>query len=467
VALSPLLLAIALTFTAPQPESLAVVAVDGCDQGLVGAQARTIREALTRAMGAAVQTEERTVRPLAGSVHGAMAEGERLLAGAWQDWGTNQWDRAERALRVAIEIFWGQPPTDVRWRNLRDAYALLALLQHKQGKVDEAELTIQRVLRVEPEFPVATRNYPPTFVAFVDSQRDYLKLTRLAALTVSTRPPGLPVYVGGAPIGNSPTTAKLVPGEYIVEAGFAGPRGARRLVRVVKAEAAELDEGFEGAIAADAGPCFATDGRREARLAGLVRLAALVGATSIVAVRVEELSAGERYLTASLVDAQAGQEVREAKVRLVAGAPPPGGLDRRLAFVQTGVAEWPVEAVSGALAVRKPPESVSPPSLNWRRAGLGGIALGVALGGVATYLAITSAQRHAQIVAMETSAGVVPAERVPEATRLDAEGAGQARASGILGVAAGVVAAAGVGVLILPAPQTGGGGVVISLQARL
>ncbi|MFZ5467984.1 MAG: PEGA domain-containing protein, partial [Myxococcota bacterium] len=426
-------------------EQDAVVAVGDCQSGSAAALARSLRAALRERPGSKVQSEEETALRLGGLSRSSLAEVERLLAGArYELFDQAAYDRAERALTTALEDLWRLPPTEERWRDVREVRTLLASIFLKTERKREAERELEALLRVEPEYRPDANLYPPSMRKFAEGVAGRLRREPSHALSVVTLPPGLPVLVEGKPLGSAPQTVRLPAGEYWVEASFGGRRGLPKKVRLPTRATVELDAGFEGAVYADVGPCLATGGSREERLAAVVRLAALLGVAQVVAVRVEEPAGEGRYEVASMVDASSGQEVREAKVKVVPGGSPAGAMPRLAAFLATGEVLPPVEAIKGAekvVASAPVPARVEiqqPVPAN--RSGLRTASFVVAGAGVAAlagggYLLLQAGRQNEQMTALCPESTCLP-DSLAEFDRLE-RARGSSSSTGTVLVAAG------------------------------
>ncbi len=155
--------ALVLALLSAASDRQAVVAVDRCDDGSPAAQVRQLREELSRRLGAAVQSEDETAEALGGVQRGSRAEIERLIASARFDIFHQQaYDRAERTLKTALEDVWRLPPTESRWRDIRDVRMMLARVYTRLGKKPEADALIEGILRVEPDFKPDPILYAPS-----------------------------------------------------------------------------------------------------------------------------------------------------------------------------------------------------------------------------------------------------------------------------------------------------------------
>lgn len=323
---------------------MAVVAVDGCQQGTSAHHAHAVRGALIQQAPDRVVPQDEVIQRLGGVPRGTLADAERLLASARFDFfDQSALERAERTLLTAIDDLRALPHSDGRWQDLKDAHALLAFLYTRQNDRARAEATITRVLAVEPKLQVSEDLFPPSFRSWIDEHRKKLARQSDATLKVVTHPAGRPVIVEGRAMGSSPLTLKLPPGKYRVEADFETGTSIPRVVALDEAASIELWRDFEGQIHVARGPCLGTDGTRNVRLSSLSRLAGLIGAETVVGVREEELAPNERFVVATMIDARTGQEAREGRIKVPPHGVPDASSYARLAeFLSTGEVVPPV-----------------------------------------------------------------------------------------------------------------------------
>ncbi len=346
-----------------EPGVTAVVAIDGCSDGTTAPHANQLREALGRLESVQLISREDTIQRLGGAPRGSLADAERLLASARFDFlDQSAFDRAERTLSSAIEDLRTLPPSDARWQDLRDGQTLLAYLYSRKGDRTRAEATVSRVLAVDPKFEPSIDLFPPSFRSWVDRVRKKMVQGSTSTLRVQTHPAGRPVVVEGRVMGNAPVTVKLPAGAWRVEANFGTGGSIPRTVQLKDAANVELWSNFEGAVHAGRGPCISTDGTREGRLSSLVKLASILGADQMVAIREEEPNPFEHYIVAAAVDARSGQELREGKVKLVDGIASPASYARLAEFVFTGSVRPPVLVgpILAAPMVPPPPPPADP-----------------------------------------------------------------------------------------------------------
>jgi hypothetical protein len=236
------------------------------------------------------------------------------------------------------------PSEPRRWQAMSEVLAFQAMLASADHRA-EAELTLERILRVDPTFQLDRERYSPDMWKLADRVRADVKARATSTLRVSTQPPGLPVAVDGHVVGTAPVTVKLPAGDYRVEAVFGGPRSLARTVHVESFISVELDQSFDGAIRVGSGPCLVTNGERTGRLTPLVKMAAILGVSKIVGVWQEDPVPGETYVVASFIDPTTGEEIREAKVKMPPGQPVAAMIEKLGLFTAGGSAPSPVEAL--------------------------------------------------------------------------------------------------------------------------
>jgi hypothetical protein len=360
--------------------------------------------------------------------------------------------KTTKALDEAMAILKALPTSESRrWQAICDVASFQAQVIYMSNKA-EAELPLEPILRVNPYFQVDQERYSPDMWAVTDKARRRVKARSTETLKVTTKPAGVLVYVDGRNMGKSPMTVKVPPGEYRVEAGFGKERTMARMVQVRGTTSVDLDQAFDGSVMTGSGVCVATNGTRDGRLKGLMRLAAYLGVKQVVGVWQEEPAQGEEYVVATAVDAGSGQQVREAKVKTSKGQVPVGGMEKLAQFISTGSAPPPVVAVvpkpsAAALAALRaqPPEDFESAGVTKQAKGgwsrrtwglvVGGTGVGLAAAGAVFDLMAYSAYKA------EKNAGAAGDEVRYKAEKLSAHSRGIAAkilyATGAVGVGAG------------------------------
>jgi hypothetical protein len=321
---------------------LAVVAVGQCSAPSSAISARAFRALLQTKLGAELQSEGDTARPLGGLAERTLEEVERAVGAARKDFYAHQVETAIGHLKTLAVDVTRIAPSEKRWRVERDLLTLLAQAQ-LQSNSSAAEATVVSVLRVEPGYQPDTGLYPPSFRKFVDVLRARQAELPTNRLDVAVAPSGRPVYVGGFPAGTAPLSQHFPAGDYRVEADF-GHRSLVRTVHIPEPPAlgapVELAGTVEGSLFADGGPCIETGPDRSATL---VRLMTLVGVSRLFTVR-NESSASQRWVFVDDVDVT-GSVLREARSQVQPGAPETDALAALGEWAATGNAASTVEVL--------------------------------------------------------------------------------------------------------------------------
>lgn len=324
---------------------MAVVAVGQCEAPASAISARSFRALLQPKLGAGLQSEADTARPLGGLSERTLEEVERAVAAARKDFYGHQGEVAVAHLKQLAVDLTRIAPSGERWKVERDLLTLLAQAQLSTD-ASAAEATVVSVLRVEPGYQPDTGLYPPSFRKFVDGVRAREAELPTNRLDVAVSPSGRPVYVGGFPAGTAPLSHHFPPGDYRVEADF----GHRPLVRMVKippppalVAPLELAGSVEGSLFADGGPCVEPGADRSVNLS---RIMTLVDANRLFAIHTETMT-GHHWAVVEEVDLT-GNVVREARSQVQPGAPETDALAGLADWTATGHATSAVEVLKRA-----------------------------------------------------------------------------------------------------------------------
>ncbi len=351
--MAAMLLWVLPTLASPSPDGgkpvrTAVIAITRCEAAASAISARAFRALLQPKLGAALQTEAETARPLGGLSERTLDEISRAVAAARREFYDHKVDAAVTQLKALAVDVTRIAPSQERWKVERELLTLLAQAQLPSDP-SAAEAVLASVLRVDPSYHLVTGLYPPTFRKLVESIRAQQAELPTNRLDVAVFPSGTPVYVGGCLVGNAPLSHHFPSGEYRVEADF----GHRSLVRTVQVPnppglvaPVELALGVEGSIVADAGPCLEPGADRAASLA---RFAKLVGAGLLLTIHTETPS-NHRWVVVEEVDSN-GNVVRQARSEVQPGSPETDALAALTDWAATDRAGPAVEVLKRPAAV--------------------------------------------------------------------------------------------------------------------
>jgi Carboxypeptidase regulatory-like domain len=335
---------VALASSAPETNKarFAVVSVGQCSAPSTAISTRAFRALLVPKLGAGLQTEADTARPLGGLAERTLEEVERGVAAARKDFYSRQVETAVTHLKTLAVDITRIAPSEERWKVERDLLTLLSQTQ-LASNTSAAEATMVTVLRVQPSYQADTGLYPPSFRKFVDAVRSKQAEVPTNRLDVAVAPTGRTVYVGGFPAGPAPLSHHFPAGDYRVEADY-GHRSLVRTVHIPEPPAVvapvELAASVEGSLFADGGPCVEPGSDRTGNLA---RVVALTGVSRLLALR-SETSAGQRWVFVEEVDS-AGNTLREARSKVQQSAPETDALAGLAAWAATGNTDQTVEVL--------------------------------------------------------------------------------------------------------------------------
>jgi hypothetical protein len=457
---------------AESPRTIAVVGTGRCEDPLLPGHVRAVRDALARASlspalrsqlqirfgvqlelraptGPTVLSEEETLAPLGGPTRGSLAAVRLALYEAETDSTSaapmpiEQYVRRDQRVREklqrAVAMLLSMPPSLERSRTLLKARTLALQLYSALNRRAELEETLEAIFRAQPGLELDPRSFSPVQLAQFEEVRERVRASSTAALRITSQPPGLPVEVDGFPVGVAPLSLAVSPGRYRVEAVAGARRGMSREVTVSDWAEVALEGDLEAAVELEAGPCVAAVTPQE-RASRLDRIAALIGADLVVAVRPEESADRQSYLAVEAVGPSAGTRQRSVALKLVRGRPAPVGLDQL--WEALGPSEEGGDATRATPVLTRIP-APRPPPPPWMRPGayaLGGVTLG--LTGLALYEGLSSRSSSRSADGLKQPNGSVsPSDQAAyDRYRRDAESANRAMyvSAGSALVAAGV-----------------------------
>ncbi len=340
--------AVALPFAASAGDVIGVLAVEeppGPPPELVEATAQ-LRAVLAGRIEGVMDAQALRARMIGEAPRASLSELDRALAGAVATFQAGDYEGALRTFKAVVEDVEKLPDGPDVFAQWTRVMLRLARAEQTLGRRGDFNATIERLVRAAPQVKVDATQYPPTFAAEVDAVRARLAALPKRKLTVTATQPGTKVFVDGREVGTVPIVLSLVPGRHRVS----GRLGALR-VPGVSADTSEADQivsldlDLAQALRPDAGPGLAL------ALAGRANRVAIAAAwlgldRAVTASFVKDVDV--TYLQGTLLDVRRGIIHREARLRLVSGAPPPGGLAALAAFLMTGEQSALVAALPAA-----------------------------------------------------------------------------------------------------------------------
>ena len=387
--------------------------------------------------------------------------------------------KAEVAILHALDEIRRFPPGPERWKLAVRAELLESQVIRRLGRVADADELFRHVLRLQPGFQLDPDYFMPSIRQRFDRLRKELQAQKRVRLEVKSVPAGADVLLDGVKLGTPPAALEVWPVDYEVIVGRDGQRSLPHMVAARKENTILVDLQFEGAIQLDRDPCFATRaGDERSRLAGALKIAALLGVDSMVVLHLVRSSTGPASLGAAVLDTQTGQKVRYGEIKLQGSRQEPApGLGELATFVITGefgqqlvavdVASpartgRPAAAAPAGVATPALPTSVPAPASTasagppWLPRGWHGSAvLGLGGGGVVVGLAGGALLVFGNASMAESNTyfqGGPPAERSVDQIAALRDAARLEQAVGVVGLAVGGAALAAGAALLLAVP---------------
>lgn len=96
-------------------------------------------------------------------------------------------------------------------KSLIDAYLVLGIILRSMGNIGEARQAFREALRLDPEFKLDSRAFPPSMVNVFEGVRESEKIRPRGNLRVESRPRVADVYLNGVMKGVTPVTINNLP----------------------------------------------------------------------------------------------------------------------------------------------------------------------------------------------------------------------------------------------------------------
>nr|WP_228530948.1 MULTISPECIES: PEGA domain-containing protein [Myxococcaceae] len=308
------------------------------------------------------------------------------------------------------------------------------------GRFGEADESFRHVLRLAPNYRLDVNYFAPSTRAAFEKVRKGLQALAPTLLQVGSTPAGAEVYLDGVAVGRTPFKGSFPPGPYQLQVVKGAGRSFPRPLQLPEGGTAleqQVDLGFEGSVQAGQPLCLQGREGTADPLRPAVKLGALLGVEEIVVLRLQRQLGGPGWVTASLLNAQGGQRVREGSLKTGAGAG--AEADAALAdlalFIVTGqgapgVVQGPAQLVQ---APAPPPPPAAAPALAAAQARTPAdpgqaakrrqvLRVGSYVAGGAALAAFTTAgvlyersQAEREVLALRAPDGVLRADDVPGA----------------------------------------------------
>ncbi|HET9450469.1 MAG TPA: PEGA domain-containing protein [Aggregicoccus sp.] len=420
----------------PAPRMLAVSLGDCVDPEL-RAVARALDDKLRARLGAdgAGSAElARGLRPEAGKTPDEL---RRQQEAAETQFYSARNAAAARQLTEALADIEQLAPGEERRGLAIEARLLQAQVLRAMGRFTEADESFRHVLRLAPRYRLDVNYFSPSTRAAFEKVRKGLEAMRPSPLQVTSTPTGADVFLDGVHVGKTPLEGRFRPGPYQLQvtkgASVSFPRPLQ-LLEGVEAKA-QVDLAFEGSVIAGEPLCLQAREGGVDPLRSAVKLGALLGVEEIVVLRLQRQANGPGWVTASLLNAQGGQRVREGSLKTSARTETDAALGDLVAFIVTGqsaptVVQGPAQltpapapapaapqAAAAAPAARPAPEDAAGAARRRRYLRVGSyVAGGVALAafGTAGLLYERSAAER-EVLARRAPGGVLRADDAPGA----------------------------------------------------
>lgn len=137
---------------------------------------------------------------------------QRLLAGAKDSYYRFNYVEAKSLVRKAISTLEGLPQSVCdHGRNLIEAYLTLGIISRSMGNVGEARQAFRKALRLDPDYRLDSRAFPPSLVNVFEDVRGSLEAQPRGKVRVESNPKVAEVYINGVMKGVTPLTIDNLP----------------------------------------------------------------------------------------------------------------------------------------------------------------------------------------------------------------------------------------------------------------
>jgi len=413
-----------------------------------------LRAACRERAGEVLDAAETRAR-LTGQGGGAtLANLERAYAGAEITFHNGEFEVSARTLRSIVEELEKQPGGEDAHAQWVRAIVRLAYTEKVLKRADASARALDRLLALEPEYAPDPYTYPPSLAREVEAARRRIAAAGTARLAITSTGTSVAAFVNAKPVGMTPVTVTLPPGEYRVSGALGALRVPGAVTRLEReAGSVELDVSLAESVRLGDGPAIALAGERTPPL---VQIGRWLGVTRLVATSIVA-EGGGRFLDGAVYDVERASPLRRGRVRIASGSVEPASVGALAGFALTGKGSAAVTAVPPSIdlsaGAAASPILAAQPAVSkrtWTRPAAytaGAVALGLA--GIAVWQGLEARRSYDAAAAGLGPDGAVVAGGRAAYDRAIAAGDGARRNAyiGAIGVAAFAGAAAVLGYL--------------------
>jgi hypothetical protein len=229
------------------------------------------------------------------------------------------------------------PPGNERWKTYADAQLIRGMALSTLRRREASDDAFRSVLRLEPKHVMSPDAFSPLFRQRFEKLRAELTRSRKVRLNVQSQPSAGGVFVDGIPLGHTPVTLELPPGNYQVIVGKTDAFSFPHAVALRADSVLRVDLGFEQSIPGSRVACLqqARDSR-DPPLGNALKLGMLLEVEQLVVLRLDRPAAGPSWLSAAVLNTQTAQRTREGGIQLGSQSRTSEDLPELARFVVTG-----------------------------------------------------------------------------------------------------------------------------------
>jgi hypothetical protein len=261
------------------------------------------------------------------------------------------------------------PPGNERWKTYADAQLIRGMAMSAVRRRESSDEAFRSVLRLDPKHVMSPDAFSPLFRQRFEKLRAELARSRKLRLNVQSQPSSAGVFVDGIPLGHTPTTLELPPGNYQVIVGKTDAFSFSHPVSLRTDSVLRVDLGFEQSIPGSRVACLQQPREgRDPPLGNALKLGMLLEVEQMVVLRLDRPAAGPSWLAAAVLNTQTAQRTREGGIQLRSQTRSSEDLPELARFVVTGETGKRVVVVDRSAAptsvLTPPPPPAPAPALH-------------------------------------------------------------------------------------------------------
>lgn len=338
-----LLIVVALANSAQAAPRRMVIASGDCKDAELSSQTKALHDTLRSRPNEDVLSAAEFSERLFPQPSRSFEDIQRLLDAAQGQFYEGQYNKATQTLDDALKEIARLPPGDSRWKLYVSAQLLHGLNYRSINRAKESDAAFRQVLRIDPQYKLDPTYYAPSTRQAFEKVRREISSGRKVRLSVKSTLPASAVFLDGFKVGQTPLALDVPAGIYDISLVKDSAVSSPRQIQVSGPDTPVLiDLAYEGSVTSSPFPCLAAQASDDKTFGHAIRLGGGLGVEEVIVVKLAPLSSGPKWLSATVLNVEGGQKLREGGFKTQGLDTPHQALSALVDFVTTGKTVAPV-----------------------------------------------------------------------------------------------------------------------------